>query len=37
MDNQNPPEPEVAVEIAADATEQPINSISKVKAAIADL
>ena len=37
MDNQNPQEQAVAVEIAADATEPPINLIAKMKAAIADL
>ena len=37
MDNQNPQEQAVAVEIAAEATEQPINLIAKVKAAMADL
>ena len=37
MDNQHPPEPAVAVEIAADTTEPPINLIARVKAAIADL
>ena len=37
MDNEHPQEQAVAVEIAADATEPPINFIPKVKAAIADL
>jgi uncharacterized membrane protein YraQ (UPF0718 family) len=37
MDNQNPQEQAVAVEIAAAATEPPINFIPRVKAAIADL
>jgi uncharacterized protein len=37
MDKRNPQEQAVAVEIAAEATEQPINLISKEKAAIADL
>ena len=37
MDNQNPQEQAVAVEIAAEATEPPINLIAKVKAAIADM
>lgn len=37
MDNQNPPERSVAVEIAAETTEPPINLIAKMKAAIADL
>ena len=37
MDNQNPQKQAVAVEIAAAATEPPINFIPRVKAAIADL
>ena len=37
MDNRNPQEQAVAVEIAAETTEQPINLITKAKAAIADL
>ena len=37
MDNQNSPEPAVAVEIAAGTTEPPINLIAKVKAAMAEL
>jgi len=37
MYNRNPQEQAVALEIAADATEQPINFIAKMKAAIADL
>ena len=37
MDNQNPQEQAVAVEIAAETTEQPLNLISKVKAAMADM
>jgi uncharacterized protein len=37
MDNRNPQEPAVAVEIATEATGPPINFISKVKTAIADL
>ena len=37
MDNQNPQERAVAVEIAAETTEPPINLIAKMKAAIADL
>ena len=37
MDNRNPQEQAVAVEIAAETTEPPINLIPKMKAAIADL
>ena len=37
MDNQHPQEQAVAVEIAAETTEPPINLIAKMKAAIADL
>ena len=37
MDNQNPLERAVALEIAAETTEPPINLIAKMKAAIADL
>ena len=37
MHDQHLPEQAVAVEIAADATEPPINLIAKMKAAIADL
>ena len=37
MHDQHLPEQAVAVEIAADATEPPINFIAKIKAAIADL
>ncbi|MCX5891625.1 MAG: hypothetical protein NTW80_01380, partial [Deltaproteobacteria bacterium] len=37
MDNRNSPEEAVAVEIAEEATEQPIRLIPKVKAAIADM
>jgi len=37
MDNRNPQERAVAVEIAAETTEPPINLIAKMKAAIADM
>ena len=37
MDNRNPQEQAVAVEIAADTTEPPVNLIARMKAAIADL
>jgi uncharacterized membrane protein YraQ (UPF0718 family) len=37
MDNQNPQEPAVALEIAAGTTEPPINLIDKMKAAINEL
>jgi len=37
MDNRNPQERAVAVEIAAETTEPPINFIAKMKAAIADM
>ena len=37
MDNQNPQEQAVAVEIATEATEPPINLIAKMKAAFAEM
>ena len=37
MDNRNPQEQAVAVEVAADATEQPLNFIAKMKTAMADI
>jgi hypothetical protein len=37
MDNQNPPKQAVAVEIAAESTEQPLNPISKAKGALAEM
>ena len=37
MDNQNPQEPAVAVEITAETTEPPINFIAKMKGAFAEL
>src|SRR5450759_3730678 len=37
MDNLNPQEQAVAVEIAAETTEPPINCLAKIKTAIADL
>jgi uncharacterized protein len=37
MDNRNPPEPAVAVEIATEATQQPINPLAKVKTTMAEI
>ena len=37
MDNRNPPEQAVAVEITAEATEPPVNLIPKMKPAMAGL